>query len=201
MSELVDGHKNSGAYLQLIASLFELDPPLCIFGGFAEDALLYGKVSRPHSDVDVLVLRDELSLRMDQFRRLGFVDFEVYYAITPGRPLVLNGEREGLHLELGLFELTPAGQPYFEVRAEDGALSRITLSDDTLKFPPSVIEGVRIRTVSPLALHQIRAGLDAIRAFGDLRPTDIPAQQLLKEKFFSERREEDLLPRIERVGG
>jgi hypothetical protein len=63
--------------LELIARLMDLEPPLYLFGGYAEDALLYGRTSRPHNDVDILVWADELSLRLEQARSIGFTDFEV----------------------------------------------------------------------------------------------------------------------------
>jgi hypothetical protein len=196
------GRPDGGAldgYLGLIAALGELEPAVCLFGGFAEDALLHGSVSRAHSDVDVLVVREKLADRLEQFRRLGFVDFETYYETVPGRPLVLNGERGGLHLELGIFEVDARGRPFFEVRDSDGVLCRITLAAGALEHPPSRLEGLRVRTLSPLALYQIRAGLHAVAAFGALRPHDVRAQALLKERFFAGRRERDLLPEIARL--
>ena len=46
------------SYLELIGAISELDPPLFVFGGVAEDALLDHRLSRPHADVDVLVARE-----------------------------------------------------------------------------------------------------------------------------------------------
>ena len=55
--------------LDSVSRLMSLEPPLYLFGGFAEDAVLYGTVSRPHQDVDVLVWLDELPLRIEQGTR------------------------------------------------------------------------------------------------------------------------------------
>jgi hypothetical protein len=195
------GKTGPSGYLELIAALYALEPPLWVFGGFAEDALLHGTVSRPHSDVDVLVVRRELEARLEQLGRLGFDRFETYYDIAPGKPLVLHGERGGLHLELGVFELRPDGRPFFEVYAADGTLCRVTLAADARRHPSTKLGGVSIRTVSPLAQYQIRAGLKAVGAFGALRPKDIRAQALLKQRYFTHRDGESLLPEIERLPG
>jgi hypothetical protein len=75
------------SYLELIGAMSELDPPLFVFGGVAEDALLDRRLSRPHADVDVMVARDELDQRKRQCDALGFRDFEVNYEAIRGRPL------------------------------------------------------------------------------------------------------------------
>jgi hypothetical protein len=49
--------------LELLRRMAELDPAPCIFGGYAEDALLAGTVTRPHEDVDWLLPRREFELR------------------------------------------------------------------------------------------------------------------------------------------
>jgi hypothetical protein len=48
--------------------------PSRIIGGYAEDALLAGTVTRPHVDVDWLIPRREYELRLAQARELGFDD-------------------------------------------------------------------------------------------------------------------------------
>lgn len=87
--------------LEVIQTMARLDPPMFVFGGIAEDALLDHELSRPHSDIDVMVLRDELSQRLRQCETLGFNDFEVYYEPIPDRALVLGEHSSGLNLELG----------------------------------------------------------------------------------------------------
>jgi hypothetical protein len=60
--------------LDLLRRMSELSPAPCVFGGYAEDALLAGAVTRPHQDVDWLLPRGELDLRLDQARSLGFAE-------------------------------------------------------------------------------------------------------------------------------
>lgn len=56
-----------------------------------------------------------------------------------------------------------------------------TSSDD----PPTVIDGVSIRTLSPLVLVHLRAGASATRAFGPERPgKDVVHQARMIETFF-----------------
>ena len=45
-------------YLPLLETLMTFEPPVHVFGGFAEDALLHGTSVRTHQDVDVLVGRE-----------------------------------------------------------------------------------------------------------------------------------------------
>jgi hypothetical protein len=186
-------------YLEVIEAMAGLDPPLFVFGGIAEDALLHNELSRPHSDIDVMVLRDELGQRLRQCEALGFDHFEVYYEPIPARPLVLGGHRGGLNLELGILDRDGHGH-YFTVTDEAGDLYNIYLPDGSFAHPVTRIGGRPIQTLSPLALYQIRAGLDITRTFGGLRPKDVVAQRRLRAAFLAGRAEEALGPRIERFG-
>jgi hypothetical protein len=42
--------------LQMLRRMATLDPPPCFMGGYAEDALLAGTLTRPHEDLDWLLL-------------------------------------------------------------------------------------------------------------------------------------------------
>lgn len=185
-------------YLEVIKEMGELDPPLFVFGGIAEDALLDHELSRPHSDIDVMVLRDELSQRLGQCEALGFNGFEAYYEPIRDKPLVLGGHRGSLNLELGILDRDERGH-YFTVTDRAGDLYRIYLPDDLFTYPVTLIEGTPIRTLSPLALYQVRAGLDITRTFGGLRPKDIAPQRRLRTVFLADRAEAALRPRIENV--
>ncbi len=183
--------RQDDSYVELIARIGSWKPPLFVFGGFAEDALLNGTISRPHSDLDVIVLRDQLDVYITQAKRLGFDNFNIYYEPIPGKPLVLNAEHNGLHLEISIFERDVDGRACFVViGGADGGLYRVYLPDDAFTFPPSTIEGVSIQTVSPLTLYQIRDGLIRLAPFGELRSTDAVAQALLLERFFAGKTQE-----------
>jgi len=183
-------------YLPLIDSLMELDAPIRLFGGFAEDALLGGRVRRHHDDVDVLIARDALDLGSRMFEELGFEPPEIRFEPTAGSPLVMGTVRDGLNLELSVIDIGEAGAPSFTLPGERG-LVRVLLSPDTWSWPSCELEGIVVRTISPLALYQIRSGLTIVGAMGPPRPKDITSQRELRERFFPNESEDSLQPVIE----
>ena len=156
-------------YLALLRDLSALHPPLFVFGSVAEAALLDGKLAASHGDLDVLISRRELEPRLRQLGDLGFADFTVYYEPRPGLPLVYGSTREELTLELSLLDIDPAGHPYFVVGTDNGPVS-ISVPPDLFHWAPTIIDGVPVHTLCPLALVHIRAGATATGAFGPPRP-------------------------------
>ncbi len=156
-------------YLPLLRELSALDPPLFVFGSVAEAALLDGELDASHGDVDVLIPRNELELRLRQLGELGFAAFSVHYEPRPGLPLVYGSAREELALELSLLDIDHAGHPYFVVTSEAGPTS-ISVPPDLFQWAPTIIDDIRVHTLSPLALVHIRAGATATGAFGPPRP-------------------------------
>ena len=72
---------------------------------------------------------------------------------------------------------------------------------DLFRWPSTVIDGVSIHTLSPLALIQLRAGLSATRAFGPERPgKDDVTQVRMIETFFRDTDPERLRPTITPIG-
>ena len=186
-------------YMPLLGELASLEPPLFIFGGIAEEVLLDRAVSPLHGDVDVLIPRVQLELRTEQLGKVGFRDFAVYYEPLPGRPLVLGSSRGDLGLELNLVDHDETGRPFFVVGTEDGPVA-ISVPKDLFEWPPTIIGGVPIHTLSPLALIQIRAGLTATGVFGPPRPDKDEARQArLIQAFFPDRDEDSLMPRISAI--
>jgi hypothetical protein len=172
-------------YLALLRDLSALHPPLFVFGSVAEATLLDGKLAASHGDLDVLISRSELEPRLQQLGDLGFAPFTVYYEPRPGLPLVYGSTREELALELSLFDIDPAGNPYFVVGSDNGPVS-ISMPPDLFQWPPTVIDGVPVYTLSPLALVHIRAGATSTGAFGPPRPeTDDIRHGRLVEVFLS----------------
>jgi hypothetical protein len=187
------------SYLPIIERLAGFEPPVFVFGGIAEDALLDGSISRPHADVDVLVFRSALDLQLARFSSIGFSDFEKYFEPQPGRPLVLGAAHGGLNLELGVFDEVAPGVASFVLPVERGMV-RIILPDDTLKHPVGSIDGVPIRTVSPLALYQIREAIIQTGVFGPPRDKDRSAQARLRQELLGGIPENDLMPRMHDEG-
>jgi hypothetical protein len=183
-------------YESLVRSVMGLDPPLFIFGGFAEDVLLNGRVARPHSDLDVLMYREEIDQRLEQFATLGFTAWEVWYMPRPGLPLVYHAASDGIDLEPSVFERDEIGC-HFVLEDLTGTLNRVYLPDDAFAYPPIPLNGIDYRILSPLSLYQIRAAIESLGVFGPLRVKDIEVQQRLRSRFLSDRGESDLSPRIE----
>jgi hypothetical protein len=185
-----------GDYLGLLRELASFDPPVFVFGGIAEEALLDGALSSSHGDVDVLIPRHELGSQVERFGELGFRDFAVYYEPRPGRPSVLGSSYAELALELSLVDYDATGSPYFPVRSENGVVA-IFVPHDMFAWPATTIDDVPIRTLSPLALVQIRAGVTATGVFGPPRPgKDALRQARLIAAFFPDTDEASLQPRI-----
>jgi len=183
--------------LDLISEVMALEPPVYLFGGFAEDAVLYGKVSRPHQDVDVLIWLDQLAMRIEQVRVFGFRSFEVRFEAAPGHPLAVGAQSNGLDLEFCIGERDSLGRGFF-YRPSNTGLQRCWLPPDALSYPTQDLEGVPVRTVSPLTLYQVRAALAEV--FGGLRPKDRSMQAALYDRFFVGLTADELAPKVEAVG-
>jgi hypothetical protein len=184
-----------GGYDSLVRAVLALEPPLFVFGGFAEDVLFNGRVARPHSDLDVLIYRDEVAARFDQFATLGFTEFEVWWESQPGLPLVYHAARDGIDLEPSVFE-RDGPDTWFVLQDLAGRFNRIYLPEDTFDYPPIPSDGIDWRIVSPLCLYQIRAAIETLGVFGSLREKDGAAQRILRTRFLGDLEESELLPRI-----
>jgi hypothetical protein len=190
--------------LDLLRRMSELDPSPCVWGGYAEDALLAGTVTRAHLDVDWLLPRRELELRLEQARELGFTDFETWGEAAPGEPFYLFGSNGELNIDLAVSDeadgrqLARIWKIAFEIDGvEAPAGYQFALPDDTYTYPPAMLEGIRVHVASPLALYQIRAGIAARGSFGPLSPSQQASLQKLRETFFPHRTEAQLTPQAE----
>lgn len=185
-------------YLALLGELSELDPPAFVFGSVAEGVLLDGVVPPTAGDVDLLVPRAGLAARIEELTALGFEGFEVFYEPRPGLPMVFGASRAGAAIEVTVVDHDDAGQPFFALQSGEQVVS-ISITAAVFDWPPSMVEGVCVHTLSPLALHQMRAGLMITRAFGDPRDHDLVRQERLRATFFPERSDADLAPTISRL--
>jgi hypothetical protein len=187
------------SYLSIIDRLASLEPAVYVFGGIAEDAVLDGSITRPHGDVDVLVGRVSLDLHLAQLGSLGFNDFELFFEPQPGRPLVLGSSQGDRNVELGVFDELEPGVASFVLPVQEG-LVRITLTEDALRHPLGLIDGMPIRTVSPLALYQLREAFIRTGVFGPPRDKDRAAQARLRSELLVGIPEDELVPRMLELG-
>jgi len=188
--------------LDLLRRMSRLDPAPYLFGGYAEDALLAGKVTRPHLDVDWLCPRRELDLRLAQARQLGFTEFETWGESAPGKPFYLFAHQGELRLDLGVGDeveghnvllvhnlaFAPVPVPY-----------RVALPDDMFDHPPVTLEGIELHVVSPLALHQIRIGIASQGSFGELSDRHLAASRQLCQMFYPDVDPASLAPVVEPI--
>ena len=170
-----------------------------MFGGIAEAALLDGRLDPSHGDVDLLTARAEVDQSITRLGDLGFAPFDVYYEPRPGLPLVYGSTRDDLVLELSVLDHDSAGTPYFALPA-DGAVVAVALPADMFDWPPTIVSGAKIQTLSPLALVQIRSGGMSTGAFGSTRSQDTSRQARLIETFFPDSDPTSLEPRITTIG-
>jgi hypothetical protein len=181
-----------------------LDPAPCLMGGYAEDALLAGTVTRPHDDLDWVLPRSELELRLGQARELGFTEFETRGEAAPGEPFYLHAEVGDLSLDLGIGDKEDGalwmkvGRLSFDMGdGEAPAGYRVRLPEDTFEHPAVELDGLAVRPATPLALYQIRLGLSGRGSFGALTEKQQRSAQLLRERFFPDRTDAELEPLVE----
>ena len=151
--------------LELIAKLAALDPTPSFMGGYAEDALLAGTVTRPHEDVDLIFPRDQQELRMAQLSELGFTSWETWGEAAPGVPFYLFGQSGDLKLDLGVLDQAD-GHNWMRVH----------------------------KPIPPLALYQMRAAVAERNSFGPLSERQLATMAQLRERFFPESPDDELLP-------
>lgn len=187
--------------LELIATLAALEPAPSFMGGYAEDALLAGAVTRPHEDVDLIFPRDQHELRLAQLSELGFTAWETWGEAAPGVPFYLFGQSGDLKLDLGILDQVDC-QNWMRVHKlaftvggdEAPAGYRLRLPDDLFDHPLVELEGVPIKPIPPLALYQLRAGVAERNSFEPLSERQLATMAGLRDRFFPDRSEEELLP-------
>jgi hypothetical protein len=194
--------------LDLIAKLAALNPPPSFMGGFAEDAVLAGTVTRPHEDVDLILHRDEQELWLARLARLGFADWETWGEAAPGVPFYLFGQHGDLKVDLGIADMADGRiwirvhRLAFTVGGEEAPAGyRLRLPDDLFDQPLVELSGIAVKPIPPLAMYQIRAGIAQRNSFGPLSERHLATLAQLRARFFPDRTEEELLPPSEPLPG
>jgi Aminoglycoside-2''-adenylyltransferase len=187
--------------LDLIAKLAALEPAVSFMGGYAEDAVLAGRVTRPHEDIDLIFPRDQQELRLAQLAELGFTGWETWSEAAPGVPFYLFCQNGDLKIDLGITDEADGKiwmrvhQLAFTVGGEEAPAGyQLRLPDDLFDHPPAELDGIAIKPISPLAMYQIRAGVAQRNSFGPLSERHRATLAQLRERFFPDRPEEELLP-------
>jgi hypothetical protein len=157
--------------LAMLRRMAALDPAPVFIGGYAEDALAAGTVTRPHQDLDWFFPRRELDLRRAQAEKLGFTGFETWGEAAPGEPFyVYAWTPDDVRLDLGIADeedgplWVKVHRLFFEVDGREAPAGfRVRMRDDTLTQPPSRSTGSRSgpsrhwRSTSCASVSQVRA--------------------------------------------
>ena len=151
---------------------------------------------RTHDDVDVLVGREELEAQLRNAHGIGFASHEVRFEPIEGMPMVIGTTDGSRDLEISVYDRLPEGSVFFHIPNQEGRLFRIDLSNGVFDHPLSDLDDITLRTVSPLALYQIRAGITMAGGFGPPRPKDVTSQEALRARFFPDASPESLQPRM-----
>ena len=189
--------------LELLSRIAALDPPPTIMGGYAEDALIGGTVSREHEDIDWLVPRRALPLRLEQARSLGFTTFETWGESAPGEPFYLYAPNGDLSIDIGVCDEGDDG-PVVNVHrlsfqidgAEAPAGFRVHLPADTFDLETVELDGIPVVPASPRCLYQMRIGIASRGAFGELNEKQRRSLARLKTAFFPDATDEELMPSV-----
>jgi hypothetical protein len=180
-------------------------PPLFLMGGIAEDALLAGRFTRMHGDVDLLVERSHLEAVLRQLRPLGYAAWATKGETADGEPFYLASRDAPVPIEIGVLDRDELGDLFLEIARVDFKLEtgeapvgyRVYLPLDTYAHPPIALEGVPVRCISPLANYHLRAAIGSRGTFGPLRESDRAASKRLRAKFFRTTDDRALRPRVE----
>jgi hypothetical protein len=194
--------------LDMIARLAGLEPPPAFMGGYAEDAVLTGTVTRPHEDIDLIFPRSELELRLAQLADLGLAKWETWGEAAPGVPFYLFGQKGDLKIDLGVIDEADGRfwmrvhRLAFTVGGEEAPAGyQLQLPDDMFDHPLVELAGIAIKPIPPLALYQMRAGVAHRNSFGPMSERQLATLAQLRERFFPDRTEEELLPPSEALPG
>jgi hypothetical protein len=184
-------------YRVLLQRLATLAPPLFIMGGFAEDALLFHRITGQHADLDVLVIRPQLNRHLQQLTAFGLAESATSLEEGLRHPLILRAGGNSPDIEIWVSTLEPSGGYSLDVGGQPpSSRYRIFLPEDTFQYPATMIEGIAIQTVSPLALYQLRAISAMTRHVGAKRAKDLAMQEQLRQTFLTDQDERTLTPRL-----
>lgn len=177
-------------------------------GGFAEDAVLYHRPSREHSDIDWIMIRDDLDYYISLAKKIGFKKFGTYGNNATGEPFYMSCTiDESLWIDFVIADKDEHGNIYVEIAEllfDTTDLPpfkpvRIYFDNKLFDYPLTEFDGIMLQTVSPLGLYQLRAGLHVNKTLGELREKDITSMAALKTAFFPGQDLASLVPRVENI--
>jgi hypothetical protein len=121
---------------------------------------------------------------------------EVRFAPAPDRPLVIVATDGDVEVELIVADRADDGRMSFDLPGTRG-LDRVWMPEEPASPTAQHLGTVAVRTMSPLALYQVRVA--SADVFGGFRPKDVVTQAALKARFFPDVDDAALQPTIARA--
>jgi hypothetical protein len=187
MADAMSSARSNEAFLQFFR---EVQPvrQLYMMGGFAEDAWLAKSISPDRSDVDFLVEADAWDSARAGLEGVGLT-FEALVGGPRGEPLAYVSRDRGFPVEVWLADREPQG--YAIVLPGEARLFKLRLPSDCFHGHEATLDGVGVRTVSPLALAVLRAASaqtrgDAAKRVNDRQVANRITTELLRNHAGSE---------------
>lgn len=169
--------------LAFIREIFDRKLPVRLWGGYADDALLSGRVSRLHHDVDLVAMRTDTALLKIELGKLGYDVTEESFE-KGGKPYKLLVRGTGVLADIALFDTGENGQPMIDIfYTKIQRRYKVSFSDDMFEEAACSIEGIPVVTVSPIALIRSKAAYFQAGVAGS-RPKDVRGKEALMRKFF-----------------
>lgn len=171
----------------LIQEVFSLNLPVFLMGGFAEEALIYGKAVGEHGDIDLGILRKNKRRVEEGFLTLGCA-IEERFEQGLIEPYKLEVTKDDLKIDVVFIDWDlEKDLPYVEVKNTFGkGRVRAYFDRNIFNWTGQKLGEVEVRTASPLSLMQMREGYLMVRR-GEPRLKDSQVQEALRQKFFPDR--------------
>ncbi len=186
---------------ELIGDLAGEDPVAFLCGGYAADLLMHGEVRDPHTDVDMLVLKEKQGELKERLENLGL---NIKGKVEPGQQepykLYVTGDRM-MKADFGLVEVdVETGEPCVQFQLENGKAGKLYFDAGTLGEDNVFLDGKRVKVISPRGLIQSLLFYGQIGR-AELREKDaIRVASLIQKYFPGETKESELFRvRVEEI--
>lgn len=167
--------------LETIATINERELPVLMFGGFAEDAWLYGEPSREHADLDYLGFREDVPEILSELKELGFEQEDIEEGKDKPQKYVLRHGSVAVDI-IPIEHRQEEGGAYIDVRNYDDSVYRVELPDEVLDYPEQQLGDISVCTTAPAMQVLARRFFSETNRL-PLREKDKVGQQKLLERF------------------
>jgi hypothetical protein len=192
MSGIMSFDSRSAKLLQFFGNIQAIGH-LYLMGGFAEDALLDGRITQDRGDVDFLVPEERWISVHDELHGIGIGNFEALIKGPDGGPLAFVSNDLGFTVEVWPAKLIDDDSAL--VLPGTAGFFRLRLPPDTFEFSGATLEEVKVQTVSPRTLALLRATSASTRGDAEARAADRSVFQRIVKQLLAGV-EDDLIPEM-----